>query len=426
MARAGTIEALDADYTRTAILKGLPRRTVIWRHVLRNSLLPTIAVIATQTGYLIGGLVVDRDDLQLPGDRPADLPRRDAEGLPGARERRCWSSASSILVATLIADILYSRPQPAHPAGDRANERRRHASAGDRRRRPDGRRAAAGDDARMARRERLRAARALEDVHRRRVIVGFWVLCAIFGELLVPQDPLADRPAQRRCAPPSARPLVRHRPARPRRVLARHRRRARHPDRRARWPRCSARSLGTALGLRDRLLPRRRRRRAEPHHRAFLAHPGRHRRAAGARRARPVEAHGDHRHRPRLRADHRAHGARRRARASASSSTSPRRGCATRARRTSCSRRSCRTSWGRSWSSSPCASATRSSPSRRCASSASASSRRRRTGACRSSSNYGLIGGGFWWPVLFPALAIAILVIGVNLIADGVAQAFER
>lgn len=58
MARAGTIEALSADYTRTAVLKGLPRSVVIRRHVLRNSLLPTITVIATQTGYLIGGLVV--------------------------------------------------------------------------------------------------------------------------------------------------------------------------------------------------------------------------------------------------------------------------------------------------------------------------------------------------------------------------------
>jgi peptide/nickel transport system permease protein len=58
MARAGTIEALNSNYTRTATLKGLPERTVIRRHVLRNSLLPTITVIATQTGYLIGGLVV--------------------------------------------------------------------------------------------------------------------------------------------------------------------------------------------------------------------------------------------------------------------------------------------------------------------------------------------------------------------------------
>ena len=40
--------------------------------------------------------------------------------------------------------------------------------------------------------------------------------------------------------------------------------------------------------------------------------------------------------------------------------------------------------------------------------------------------HYGVISGGFWWPVLFPSLAIATLVIGVNLIADGVASAFER
>jgi peptide/nickel transport system permease protein len=40
--------------------------------------------------------------------------------------------------------------------------------------------------------------------------------------------------------------------------------------------------------------------------------------------------------------------------------------------------------------------------------------------------NYGFITGNVWWPVLFPALAIASLVVAVNLIADGIAQAFER
>jgi peptide/nickel transport system permease protein len=67
MARAGTIEALNSDYTRTAVLKGLRRSTVIRRHVLRNSLLPTITVIATQTGYLIGGLVVVEELFQYQG-----------------------------------------------------------------------------------------------------------------------------------------------------------------------------------------------------------------------------------------------------------------------------------------------------------------------------------------------------------------------
>jgi peptide/nickel transport system permease protein len=55
--RAGVVEALDADYTRTAYLKGLPHRLVVRRHVLRNALMPTIAVVATQVGYLFGGLV---------------------------------------------------------------------------------------------------------------------------------------------------------------------------------------------------------------------------------------------------------------------------------------------------------------------------------------------------------------------------------
>ena len=40
--------------------------------------------------------------------------------------------------------------------------------------------------------------------------------------------------------------------------------------------------------------------------------------------------------------------------------------------------------------------------------------------------HYGLISGGFWWTVLFPALAITSLVVGVNLLADGVAKAFGR
>ncbi len=56
--RAGVVEALDSDYTRTAYLKGLSTTVVVRRHVLRNALLPTIAVVATQIGYLVGGLVV--------------------------------------------------------------------------------------------------------------------------------------------------------------------------------------------------------------------------------------------------------------------------------------------------------------------------------------------------------------------------------
>jgi peptide/nickel transport system permease protein len=58
IARAGTVEALDADYTRTAVLKGLPWPLILRRHVLPNALLPTITVVASLVGYVAGGLVV--------------------------------------------------------------------------------------------------------------------------------------------------------------------------------------------------------------------------------------------------------------------------------------------------------------------------------------------------------------------------------
>ena len=55
--RAGVINSLEADYTRTATMKGLNSRTVLTRHVLRNSLGPTISVIGVQVGYLFGGIL---------------------------------------------------------------------------------------------------------------------------------------------------------------------------------------------------------------------------------------------------------------------------------------------------------------------------------------------------------------------------------
>lgn len=57
MTRAGTIGALDADYTRTAVMKGLSTRRVMRRHVMRNALQPTVSVVGIQIGYLFSGLI---------------------------------------------------------------------------------------------------------------------------------------------------------------------------------------------------------------------------------------------------------------------------------------------------------------------------------------------------------------------------------
>jgi peptide/nickel transport system permease protein len=111
MARAGTLEALDADYTRTAVLKGLPQRTVIRRHVLRNALLPTIAVVATQAGYLIGGLVIIETIFNYQGIGLTLARAATQKDIP-VLQSGVLLVGVVYLVATLIADILYSVLNP--------------------------------------------------------------------------------------------------------------------------------------------------------------------------------------------------------------------------------------------------------------------------------------------------------------------------
>lgn len=65
--RAGMIEVLDADYIRTARAKGLPPTTVIFKHALRNAIVPVVALAAVQLGYLLGGSVVIETIFALDG-----------------------------------------------------------------------------------------------------------------------------------------------------------------------------------------------------------------------------------------------------------------------------------------------------------------------------------------------------------------------
>ena len=111
MARAGTIEALAADYTRTASLKGLSRRTVLTRHVLRNSLLPTITVIATQTGYLFGGLVAIELLFGYPGIGSQILQAANNKDFP-VLQSGVLTIAILYLVVTLLADLVVSWLNP--------------------------------------------------------------------------------------------------------------------------------------------------------------------------------------------------------------------------------------------------------------------------------------------------------------------------
>lgn len=65
--RAAMLDALSSDYVRTARAKGVPRRQVIWRHAVRNSLAPFVTVVALDAAILVGGLVVTEQIFAIPG-----------------------------------------------------------------------------------------------------------------------------------------------------------------------------------------------------------------------------------------------------------------------------------------------------------------------------------------------------------------------
>jgi peptide/nickel transport system permease protein len=111
MARAGTVDALRADYTRTATLKGLPRRTVVGRHVLRNSLLPTISVVSVQIGYLVGGLVVVETLFAYPGIGSLAYDSVQANDIT-VIEAIVLFTAVLYMLSNLVADILYAALNP--------------------------------------------------------------------------------------------------------------------------------------------------------------------------------------------------------------------------------------------------------------------------------------------------------------------------
>ena len=111
LTRAGVIEELKRDYVRTAALKGIAWRTVIWRHVLRNALLPTVTVIALSITWLISGLVVIEVVFGFPGLGSlliAAIERRDLLLVQAI----VMVTVTIILFANLFADLAYALLNP--------------------------------------------------------------------------------------------------------------------------------------------------------------------------------------------------------------------------------------------------------------------------------------------------------------------------
>jgi peptide/nickel transport system permease protein len=111
MARAGTVDALQSNYTRTAVLKGLPQRTVVWRHVMRNAILPTISVVSVQVGYLVGGLVVIETLFSYPGIGELVLDSAQGHDLP-VLQATVLIVAVIYMASNLVADVLHGVLNP--------------------------------------------------------------------------------------------------------------------------------------------------------------------------------------------------------------------------------------------------------------------------------------------------------------------------
>ena len=67
MTRSTMLETIRQDYIRTARAKGVPQRTIVFKHALRNALLPIITIMATSFGGLLGGAVITESVFSIPG-----------------------------------------------------------------------------------------------------------------------------------------------------------------------------------------------------------------------------------------------------------------------------------------------------------------------------------------------------------------------
>jgi peptide/nickel transport system permease protein len=107
MVRSELVDVLHTDYVRAARLKGLDERTVLFRHALRNALLPTITIVALDVGYLLGGIIVVEEIFALPGVGRQIIVAIQNRDLP-AIQAGALVLAATYSVVNFLADLAYA------------------------------------------------------------------------------------------------------------------------------------------------------------------------------------------------------------------------------------------------------------------------------------------------------------------------------
>jgi ABC-type dipeptide/oligopeptide/nickel transport system permease component len=109
--RSSMLETLGEDYVLTARAKGLPVRRIVWRHAVRNALLPMVTLIALELGFIVGGALLVEVIFSWPGIGLAmysAIGQRDYPMLQGG----FLILTVSVILLNFVADLLYFRLDP--------------------------------------------------------------------------------------------------------------------------------------------------------------------------------------------------------------------------------------------------------------------------------------------------------------------------
>ncbi len=111
MTRSSMLEVLNQDYIRTARSKGLSERNVVYRHALRNALIPVVTLIGLQLGVLMGGAVITEQVFAWPGVGTLVINGINARDYPMVQA--CILLIATIfVVVNLLVDLTYSLIDP--------------------------------------------------------------------------------------------------------------------------------------------------------------------------------------------------------------------------------------------------------------------------------------------------------------------------
>ncbi len=116
LTRSGMIDAMGADFVRTARAKGLSERTVVVRHALRHALLPVVTILGLQSGRLIAGAIIVETVFAWPGIGRLTIQAIDGGDFP-VTQTAILLIAVSIVLANIVVDISYRLVDPRIRAG---------------------------------------------------------------------------------------------------------------------------------------------------------------------------------------------------------------------------------------------------------------------------------------------------------------------